>query len=116
MTPRFQADADFNQKVVLGLRRRQPAMDFQDAHAGGVIGLPDSEVLAQAAGSGRILISHDRKTMPAHFAHFLAAKSSPGPIVVPQHLDIGAMIEDLLLIWATSEAEEWRDRVVFLPL
>jgi hypothetical protein len=116
MTPRFQADADFNHRVVLGLRRRQPAIDFQDAHAGGVIGLSDSEVLARAAESGRILVSHDRKTMPAHFAHFLAARASPGLIVAPQYLDIGAIIEDLLLIWATSEAEEWRDKVVYLPL
>jgi len=113
MTPRFQADAD--QRVVLGLRRRQPAMDFQDARAGGMIGLTDSEVLARSAASGRTLVFHDRNTMPKHFARFLAAQSSPGLLVVPQCQDIGATIEDLLLIWATSEAEEWRDKVVFLP-
>ena len=28
MRPRFQADADFNQKIVLGLRRRERAVDF----------------------------------------------------------------------------------------
>jgi hypothetical protein len=71
MRPRFQADADFNQKIVLGLRRRARAVDFGDAHAAGVIGLPDPDVLPKAADLGRILISHDRKTMPAHFARFL---------------------------------------------
>ena len=30
MRPRFQADADFNQKIVLGLRRREPVIDFED--------------------------------------------------------------------------------------
>jgi hypothetical protein len=49
MRPRFQADADCNQKIVLGLRRREPAVDFQDAHAGGVIGVPDPDVLRKAA-------------------------------------------------------------------
>jgi len=116
MRPRFQADADFNQKIVLGLRRRDPVLDFEDAHAGAVIGLSDPEVLRKAADPGRILISHDRKTMPAHFARFLESRSSPGPIIVPQDLDIGLAIEDLLVIWAASDAEEWRDRVGFLPL
>jgi hypothetical protein len=39
MRTRFLADADFNQKIVLGLRRREPAVDFEDARAGGVIGV-----------------------------------------------------------------------------
>ena len=41
MRPRFQADADFNQKIVAGLRRREPALDFQSAREGGVIGRRD---------------------------------------------------------------------------
>jgi hypothetical protein len=28
MRPRFLADADFNRKIVVGLRRREPAVDF----------------------------------------------------------------------------------------
>ena len=56
MTPRFQADADFNQKIVRGIRRREPALDFQSAEVGGMIGVPDTEVLAKAAGFGRILV------------------------------------------------------------
>jgi Domain of unknown function (DUF5615) len=116
MRPRFQADADFNQKVVLGLRRREPAVDFEDASAGGVMGLSDPEVLDKAADLGRILISHDRRTMLAHFARFLDGRSSPGLIIVPQDLDIGLAIEDLLIIWAASDGEEWRDKAGFLPL
>jgi hypothetical protein len=65
MRPRFQADADFNYKIVVGLRRRELAIDIIDAHEGGVVGAPDPEVLTIAADAGRILISHDRKTMPA---------------------------------------------------
>jgi hypothetical protein len=78
--PTFQADADFNQKIVLGLRRRELAVDFQDAHAAGVIDVADTGVLHKAADLGRILISHDRKTMPGHFARFLNIRSSPGLI------------------------------------
>jgi hypothetical protein len=96
MTPRFQADADFNQKIVLGVRRRERAVDFEDARAAGVIGLPDPDVLRKAADLGRILISHDRKTMPAHFARFLHSCSSPGLIIVLQDLDIGLASADCM--------------------
>ena len=97
MRPRFQADADFNHKVVLGLRRRNTAIDFQDAKAGDVIGVSDLNVLSIAARLGRILVSHDRSTMPAHFAQFLTTRPSPGLIIVVQDLDIGRSIEELLL-------------------
>ncbi len=116
MTPRFQADEDFNQKIVRGPRRREPALDIRDAHEGGVIGVADSEVLRLAAESGRILISHDRKTMPGHLARFIESHSSPGVVIVSQDLDIGPAIDDLLIIWAASDADEWRNQLGFVPL
>jgi hypothetical protein len=116
MSPRFQADADFNQKIVVGLRRREPTLDIRDAHAGGVIGIPDSEVLRIAAEAGRVLLSHDRRTMPAHLAEFLESNSSPGVIIVSQDLDVGAAIEDILIIWAASHSEEWQNQLGFVPL
>jgi hypothetical protein len=116
MRPRFQADADFNQKIVAGLRRREPAIDFRSAGEGGVIGRPDPEVLAQAASEGRVLVSHDRQTMPGHFRRLIEKQASSGLVIVSQELDIGRAIEELLLVWAVSEAEEWENTVIFLPL
>jgi hypothetical protein len=46
MKPRPLADADFNHKIVLGLRRRGPTIDFQTAHHGDVLGRPDPQVLS----------------------------------------------------------------------
>lgn len=71
MRPRFQADADFNEEIVSGLRRRHPEIDSQTAEEGQIRGLPDPEVLTRAAADGRILVTHDRRTMPAHFADFI---------------------------------------------
>ena len=116
MTPRFLADADLNHKIVLALRRREPAVDFIDAHHGGVIGARDPDVLRISGVSGRILVSHDRKTMPAHFVRFIRDGSSPGLIIVEQGLDISAAVEDVMLVWAATDAKEWRDRIGFLPL
>jgi hypothetical protein len=63
-----------------------------------------------------VLLSHDRKTMVGHFRNRLETTGSPGPIIVPQSLDIGRSIYEILLIWATTEADEWRDQVGYLPL
>ena len=43
-------------------------------------------------------------------------KDNPGVFLIPQRLDVGTAIEELLLIWLASEAEEWEDRLEWLPL
>ena len=116
MRIRFQADADFNHKIVLGLRRRTAALDCSSAHEAGLIGLPDPEVLAIAAAASRILLSHDFGTMPRHFRDLVERTNSPGLILVLQFLDIGRAIDDLLLVWGACGAEEWQNRVGYLPL
>jgi len=112
----FQADADFSQTIVQALRRHQPAIDFQSADEAGIRGLPDPEVLAFAAREGRLLVSHDRSTMPAHFTDFIAKQHSPGVFIFAQDVPIGRAVEELLMIWETSEAEEWVDLFQWLPL
>jgi hypothetical protein len=54
--------------------------------------------------------------MPAHFTRFLDERPSPGVIIVSQDLEIGAAIEDPLLMWETTDAEEWIDQLGFLPI
>jgi predicted nuclease of predicted toxin-antitoxin system len=116
MKIRFQADAHFNQNIVRALRRRQPAIDFQTADAAGLRGLADQEVLTIAARDNRILISHDRQTMPQHFAKFLTIQHSPGVFILSQYLPISQAVEELLMFWEASEAEEWIDTILALPL
>jgi hypothetical protein len=113
---RFQADNDLDERIVAATRRLDPAVDFQTAPALGIhLGAPDEEVLALAAEQGRILVSHDRRTMPEHFARFIAGHSSPGLIIVTQSLAIGKAAEWLHLIWAASEAEEYLNSIYSLP-
>jgi hypothetical protein len=42
--------------------------------------------------------------MPGHFRRFIETQASPGLVIVSQELDIGRAIEELLLVWAASEA------------
>lgn len=112
----YQADADLNQVIVTGVIRREPKIDFQTAFAGGLEGIKDPQVLAIASQQGRILVSHDRKTMPSEFANFIANNQSAGVIIVSRKLAIEIVIEELLIIWSASSAEEWVDRIAKLPL
>jgi predicted nuclease of predicted toxin-antitoxin system len=116
MKVRFQADADLNQIVLLATVRREPAIDFQTALGAALAGVGDPEVLAIAARKGRILVTHDHKTMPRHFGQYVTTNTSPGVLVVPQNLSVAAAAQELLLVWSATEAEEWINRICFLPL
>jgi len=116
MPIRFQADADLNQIIVSAVTRRAPTIDFRTATAAGLAGMKDEDVLAVTTRDGRILVSHDQATMPRHFGEFIRSHRSPGLIVVPQHLPLGEVVDDLILIWTATQAEEWTDRIAFLPV
>jgi hypothetical protein len=113
---RFQADADLNEVIIIGVQRREPEIDFRTANQAGLSGLGDFEVLQAAALDNRILVSHDFKTMPAAFARFLNEHSSPGVFIVPQSMEFLVAIENLMMIWAASDAAEWLNRICRIPL
>ncbi len=55
--------------------------------------------------------------MPKHFREFAkSGEHGAGVFLVPQSLDVGTAIEELLLIWVASEASEWGNRLAWLPL
>jgi len=112
----FQADADFNEDIVLGVIRREPAIDFRTSNDADLRGVADPLVLKRAADEGRILVTHDRRTMPYHFAEFISSNHSPGVFIIAQNVSVHMAIEGLLMMWLASESEEWTDRIVDLPL
>ena len=116
MKVRFQADADLNAEIVAGVLRQEPSIDFQTADEADLRRAPDSEVLALTAQENRILVTHDRRTMPQHFADYLLHHSSPGVFIIAQNVSVRVAIEELLLVWVASESEEWRNLIVELPL
>ncbi|MEO8661316.1 MAG: DUF5615 family PIN-like protein [Bryobacteraceae bacterium] len=63
MSIRFQADNDLKFGIVKGARRREPSMDFVSAQEAGLDGVGDPELLDRAALEGRVLVSHDRRTI-----------------------------------------------------
>ncbi len=79
-------------------------------------GLQDSEVLEMAARTGRILVSHDRKTMPKAFYAFIHVDSSPGLILIKQGCPVGQAIEELRICARVLEPPEFVKTIRYIPL
>jgi len=113
---RFLADASLHEGIVSGCIRREPGIDFLSANDAGLEGMPDPDVLALAAQQGRVVVTSDLRTMPRHFGDFLEANGHcPGVFLVKQSTPLAAVIEELVMVWAASETEEWKDRIVEIP-
>ncbi len=112
----LQADADLNQAIVTGVIRRQPNISFQTATEAALEGLQDTEVLALSAKQQRILVTHDRRTMPTEFAEFIVNNQSSGVLIVSRKIALETVIDELILIWSVSRAEEWINRIAKIPL
>lgn len=115
MKIRFQADADLNQAIVIGVSRRVPEIDFQPARAVPLHDLDDLAVLALAAQQGRVLVSHDISSMETHFRKFIRTHTSPGLVLLPQRVSIGQAVETLALLWEVVGAEEMENRTCLVP-
>jgi hypothetical protein len=113
---RYQADVDLDGRIIRGLRRTAPEIEIRTATQAGLNGLEDPDVLQVAADSGRILVSQDRRTMPGHFARYVKRARSPALILLREAIPIATAIEELVLIWAASDAEEWINRLIWIPL
>ena len=95
--------------------RAEPDIDFRTAHEAGFRKVPDNLVLLASKQEHRILVTHDRRTMPYYFADLIQKEESPGVFLVSENVPIGLAIEFLLLIWHTTEAEEWANSITEIP-
>ena len=111
----FQADNDLDQRIVVATKRLQPLIDFQTARTLNLHGVPDETVLQLAADEKRILVTHDRSTMPIHFENFVAVQNSFGVIIVSDQITIGAAANWLHLIWEVCAAEEFINVLSYVP-
>ncbi|MFI5274955.1 MAG: DUF5615 family PIN-like protein [Ktedonobacterales bacterium] len=105
---RYLTDENFDPAIVRELRRKQPRVDIITAVEAGTLRFKDPALLAFAAQDLRIIVSHDKRTLPDHLANFLVAgHHRPGVMRVPVELSIGKAIETLLFVWEASTALDW---------
>ena len=115
--PRFLADEDLRHGVVLAVRRLEPLLQIITVQDPTLRASTDADILEFAASQGWLVLSHDVNTMRAAAERRVASGLPMSDLfLIPQSRSTTAAAESLQLIWSASMLEEWRDRVVYLPL
>jgi predicted nuclease of predicted toxin-antitoxin system len=114
--PRFLADEDLRFEIVLAVRRLEPAIDFPTVVELGRAGALDEQVLEFAHSEGRIVVSHDVNTLRGLANERVSdGRGVSGVLLTAQGRPTREVAESIRTIWGASEADEWVDRVVFIP-
>ena len=114
---RLLIDQNLDHDIYRGLQRRIPQLDAVTAFEIGMSKATDTQLLSRAAQEGRIIVTHDRKTMAGHAADLMnGCKNIAGVFVVPRSLPLRQVIEDLELMITCSANDEWVNVIRYLPL
>jgi len=80
---RLGADENFNNDIIRGLLRRTPTVDIVRVQDTVLLGADDPTVLDWAAREGRVLLTHDVRTMIDYaYARVIAGQAMLGVVVV----------------------------------
>jgi predicted nuclease of predicted toxin-antitoxin system len=115
--PRLLADHDLKDAMIRGVQRREPSIEFVRARDLGLETQTDADILEFAARGGWIVVTHDVNTMTAAASERLTAGDEMSGLLLTHQRDpMGDVIDSLVLIWQSSEAEEWVGQIAYLPL
>ncbi|HEV8061994.1 MAG TPA: DUF5615 family PIN-like protein [Gemmataceae bacterium] len=114
---RLLSDENFHGDIIKGLFRKLPLIDLVRVWEVGLANRPDSIILEWAAGESRVLVTHDRRTMPKFaFERIESGRPMPGVFVVSDGMEIGQSVDELALAVWCLEPEECKDLVKYFPI
>jgi predicted nuclease of predicted toxin-antitoxin system len=114
---RLVADENFNGHILSGLKRREPRLDVVRVQDCGLRGATDPDLLEWAWRESRIVISHDRRTLPQFvYQRIDLGLPTNGVFIVDDRMRIDDAIEDIVIAACCCDVEECIDRVVYIPL
>lgn len=117
--PGFLIDENLPPVIAAQVRRHEPRIQVLAIGQSGapVKGALDPQLLCWIEENDCLLVTNNRTSMPGHLrAHRAAGGHIPGILVTPFPLDIGMLVEELILIWVASLPNEYRDQIVYLPV
>lgn len=119
MRPRFLLDEHLPRAVIAAAHLLDPTIDLVAVGAEGTppLGALDPAILVWCEQEQRILVTNNRKSMPAHIAEHLGAGRHHWGIFTT-HDDapaIGPLADSIYLIWGASDAEEHIDTLNWMP-
>jgi hypothetical protein len=110
------ADQDFNERILRGLRRREPTLDLVRVRQLGLSAAEDAVILERAAMEDRVVLTHYRQTMSGFaYARVTAGQTMPGVFLVDKRA-VGRAIDDIHVAIHCLGPEECRDVVIYFPL
>jgi predicted nuclease of predicted toxin-antitoxin system len=114
---RLLSDENLNGDIIRGLFLRRPDIDLVRVQDVGLQEVDDPSILAWAAINNRILLTHDRATMP-NFAcdRLVAGEAMSGMFMINDRIPTRQVIDELLLVIDCSSQLEWQGVVLYLPL
>jgi hypothetical protein len=116
---RFLLDENLDPKLKIAVLRLYPAADVLRVGDQGVppLSTPDPDLLDFCEIAERILVTADRTTMPGHIdTHIAMSGHFSGVCLVRAGFSIYRIAQELVLIAEASTAEEWLDRIEWIPL
>jgi predicted nuclease of predicted toxin-antitoxin system len=78
---RLLTDENFNQRILRGLHRRLPQLDFVRVRDMGLAGFPDLMLLKWAVIESRTILTHDVKTMVPEAKRLLTQGESMAGVI-----------------------------------
>ncbi len=110
------ADENFSHRILRAIKLRVKNLDVVVAQNEGLCGASDPSLLAWAGEQGRIVLTHDRQTIPGYaYDRIRSHQSMPGVIVVSDTMPVGEAIEALTMYLECSEPREFENLEVFIP-
>jgi len=118
MKVRFLLDENLSPRLKTALLRLSPAIDVLRVGNAGAppLGTLDPALLRYLEIARRLLVTSNRASMPAHLeAHWSAGSHLWGVLWVRTGVPSSQLARELHLIWEASEAQEWTDRLDWIP-
>ena len=114
---RLLIDENVDHRILRGLKSRLLQLNYLLVGQIGMSGFSDLELLSWAAQEGRVIVTHDRKTMIPYAEHCVRrGEPMAGVIFIPRKMKIGRAISDLEIIVECLSQNDLRGRIERLPL
>lgn len=116
---KYLLDEHVNPRVRKALMRREAEMVVRRIGDAGAppIQTSDPDILLWCEVSGFSLVTNNRASMPVHLRdHLAAGRHIPCNFVLNPNLTMGETIDELILIWAASDSDEYADQMRYLPV
>ena len=95
---RLLADENFHGDATDGLLARRPELDLVRVQDIGLATADDPTILTWAAANDRILLTHDKATIPGHaYDRVRAGEPMPG-VFVAHGMTVGDIIDEVLML------------------